>query len=637
MISIQDYIENAPEREPQHISNYTSTISDELIQNRVKSTMERAQKMIIEAGEGQKHENCLKAGKLIGGLVGGELLANNEGEVFLINAINSNPTIKDLKGRIKDAMDGLRYGIQEPISAEGIEQEINEWRAKQPQKETTTKRSDKSNQRFPTINFFTVSEDKDGNSKTRISPHNLIECLIENKFYRFSTSKGERKFIRDIENIVEFTEVDQVTDFIFRLCKTGIEPHGLSYPEMFDTLTRNRQYICESFYARLTYENEFSFVKDTATSCFLYFTNGFLEITKHGWELKPYSQLKGYIWKEQIIAHKFNPELIEDRTILPMESDFAKFLLLISEGYINEKEEFLQEPQIDGKRIQSLMAIIGYCLHYYHNTKMKAIVLTDSSLSDSADGRSGKTLLTKSIAQLRPSADISGKDFQMSNNHRFQAIKPNDQVIIFNDITKKFNLESIYTGITEGYEVNPKGKNPYKVIAKTMITSNSTLKLEGGSDRDRVHEFELTNYFSERHSPLDEFGKWFFSSDWKQAEWQYFFATMTLCIKTYLATGLETPYNPNLQLRKLKETTSKEFLSWVKDCNDSKTFYPTTETLEQFQLEFPDMDKLRGRTFQKWFANYADCIHDAYFERPENKVDGKRGFYFKKGTPPASI
>ncbi|PWJ42231.1 PriCT-2 domain-containing protein [Sediminitomix flava] len=484
------------------------------------------------------------------------------------------------------------------------------------------------------INFFIITIDKNGNQKISIDAFLFICFLKAMGFFRISTTKNERQFVRVLRNIIAAIEVDDIIAIIIeKVFKNYKEINGLTEQEMFNAFCSKPKFSSENFFAQLNPDREFKLMKDDKNTSFIFFKNGFLEIKDSGISFKDYSSMNGYIWEEQIIPHEFDSRYLENIDSIFDRSAFAKFIVLISEGYVNSNRELKQILNPRGNRIQALMSAIGYSLHGFFETKMKAIALTDSSLSDGANGRTGKTLVSKGIAEIRPTSDISGKDFQSSNNHRFQKIKRNDQVVTFNDLKNDFELESIYTGITEGYEVNPKGKQPYNVLAKTLITSNKTLRLDGSSDRDRVYEFEVTNYFSEDYHPEHEFGQWFFGKNWANSEWQYFFVTMALCLQVYLRNGLIKAQNPHLQLRKLKEETNREFLLWVQDQEDRLKFYGSNNTLESFVEEFPDYSNLAIRTFQKWCEAYANHIPDAEF-RKNQRHEKMRGFSFKRGTPP---
>ena len=82
-----------------------------------------------------------------------------------------------------------------------------------------------------------------------------------------------------------------------------------------------------------------------------------------------------------------------------MKSDFQSFLFNICN---QEKERFL-----------TLISSIGYMIHNFKNPSIvKAVVLCDDNLSEDANGRSGKSLIVKSLGYLKNVVTENGKEFK---------------------------------------------------------------------------------------------------------------------------------------------------------------------------------------------------------------------------------
>ena len=156
-----------------------------------------------------------------------------------------------------------------------------------------------------------------------------------------------------------------------------------------------------------------------------------------------------------------------------MESwgDFAKFAFNVSNKNV--------------ERFNSLCSIIGYNLHTYFEEKLKATILTDSKISDTPEGRTGKSLLVTGLGKIKKLCNIKGKDFDAKNKFKSQEANLDDQVITIDDIARGFDFEMMFNDITEGIKVEKKNLKPFTLKAKILITTNRTLKIEGASAKDR--------------------------------------------------------------------------------------------------------------------------------------------------------
>lgn len=89
------------------------------------SLLNRAVKMILDAPDGGKHSELLKAAKLCGGWVGSGVMDESEAQYELEKAIESRD-IDDMAGAKKTIKDGLGYGKALPITVESRSNGIGE-------------------------------------------------------------------------------------------------------------------------------------------------------------------------------------------------------------------------------------------------------------------------------------------------------------------------------------------------------------------------------------------------------------------------------------------------------------------------------------------------------------------------------
>jgi hypothetical protein len=331
--------------------------------------------------------------------------------------------------------------------------------------------------------------------------------------------------------------------------------------------------------------------KDGKDYAMLYFQNYAVKVYFDKFEMYEYNELERHIWKDQVIDRKFIDADHHD-------SMFRSFI-----WYISGQE---------ADRYNTMKSIIGYLLHSYKTSAdNKAIILNDETISEHPNGGSGKGIVTNAISQMKKVSTIDGKNFDFNKSFPYQTVSTDCQVLAFDDVKKNFNFESLFSLITEGITIEYKGKDAVKLPVsqspKVLISTNYTLKAEGGSFERRMFEVELSSYFGAHHSPQDEFGCMLFE-DWDDSEWARFDHFMINCLQYYLEHGLVAYEHKNLKIRKLINNTSREFIQWMDDktfTNHQRVNYKSWIT--DFTEEHEDFKKwLTQRTFNAWLKMYFD-------------------------------
>ena len=224
---------------------------------------------------------------------------------------------------------------------------------------------------------------------------------------------------------------------------------------------------------------------------------------------------------------------------------------------------------------------------------------------------------------------MNGKKIDLNSQFAFQTVKADCQVLVFDDVKRNFPFEDLFSIITEGLEIEYKGqgaiKLPVQKSPKIVITTNYTIKGDGGSFDARKHELELSSYFNATHSPRDEFGHMFFD-DWDRAEWSRFDNFMIQCVQYYLSHGLQAQKYKNLDERKYITETSREFTEWTNDgALQVNTRHNNNEVFERFKREYPDFNNphFKINTFKKWIKKYCE---KKGFEYRDGNSNGTRYF-----------
>lgn len=460
------------------------------------------------------------------------------------------------------------------------------------------------------LDFYSTYTDKKGNREILINHSKLLAYLYSFGFRRFDIDKDNSIFVRIQDNVIEEISHNQIQDMFFdHIKKLPNEAFkDVSKSELIEKFYKGiNVYFSKTLLFRLTIEEKICFVDDTKDKAFFYFKNGFVCVGANGLEFRNYDKLEGFIWKNQILDRNFTKKENSQDAV------FNDFLIKIAKS---DKETYI-----------SLCSIIGYILHSYKEGKRKAVNFTDCSISLGNEGRAGKTLLAKSLGKLRVYTEVNGKDFKPEKDTKYQNANLDTQILNLNDVTKKFTLESVYNDITEGIEVKKLYLQPFRILPKIIICSNNALRVESGSDKDRIIEFEFSNYFSVNHSPINEYGHLFFT-DWNNEEWSLFDNLLLNCVSHYLKNGLIVPKNEFLNERKLLQFTSEEFLEFMNSYQiEFGKEYDKKQLFKDFLESYQDFDKMTQRTFNSWLKIFAKYKNEYSENIKEFRNTKDKNFY----------
>lgn len=478
------------------------------------------------------------------------------------------------------------------------------------------------------INIFWFAEVVRDSTKWKIDHLKFTKFLYQNGFRRYDMGKNYI-FIQLEDNVIEELPVQSIQDFLIDYIEKlgddflGKEGKGISKAELLTKFYTSPQiFFNEKKLSLLGIEPNLTFNSDNKDCSYIYFSNGFVKCTADGYDLLPYSELDGYIFKNQRKNRKFRPH-----------SDDGMFKLFIKNICGKDEHRFL-----------AFQTILGYLLHGYFDTKMKAVNLTDSTISDVAEGRTGKTLIGKSISKIKNVCEVNGKDFNPADKHKYSSASIDSQIIFINDLTKRFDFEALFNDVSEGITVDKKNQHPFKIMAKMLIASNDTFRVEGGSAKDRVLEFELAEYYSSEFSPFDEFGCWFFA-DWDETEWLKFDNFMVNCISIYLKHGLIEAPQINLEKRKQIEHTNRDFVEFMDEKiktgqlvkgKDYDKRILHNEFLEAFDGYREDRWFKRPANFTKYLKTYASYSSELKGKIMEKRSNGKSYIKFEKNEEQVS-
>lgn len=446
--------------------------------------------------------------------------------------------------------------------------------------------------------FYSVDPEK---GRVTMSHFGIIVCLSQAGFCRAEIAENNYVLVKNVENKLRLASE---ADLINHLKDVIAEERN---PKVMEAFTRGvGQFISSKKIHLIPSINIGSDMDDAISSKFL-FSNKVVSVTKDKIENIDYNNYPGYIWEDRLLDHKIGDK--------PQESgQFETFCHKISGG--NEK------------KFQRLKSILGYLLHRHKNPALaKAVIFYDEKMNDSgqAEGGTGKTLLTLALKYCRNVVVFNGKEIKENSWFRNQRIEVTTDLMAYDDVKKEFNFATLFPVITTAIEVEKKRQQafeiPFERSPKVVISSNHYVKGPGGSsDRRRRCEFELTNYYSEKFSPEDDFGNLFFNQ-WDQLEWDKFYYFMMECVQVFLTEGLIKGNTEKEKYRRLEDLTSPQFIQAVEGLCKLGEWVDQRILVDLINTEIAD---LSPHTFTKWLSIYCDENLLNYQKRSSGS-----GYYFK--------
>jgi hypothetical protein len=405
-------------------------------------------------------------------------------------------------------------------------------------------------------------------------------------------------FVQVTNNLIDNSTTDKIKDFVLEY----LEQKGDSH--VYDYFATNTKFFKEDFLSMLS-PVDVLFIDDTKEQAYLYFRNCAVMITASGITPVDYIDLGGYVWKNQVIQRDYVG-------CPPVACDFQKFISNICNS---EKD-----------RINSVETTIGFLMHGYKDPSFcPAVILNDEIISDNPEGGTGKGLFMKAIGQIKRLVVLNGKKFSLSQNFPYQLVSADAQIISFDDVTKGFDFEDLFSDITEGVTLEKKNKDaiyiPFEKSPKIALTTNYAIKGKGNSFERRKWDLEFHNVYNKDFTPRHEFGRTMFSG-WDHDEWCQFDTYMISCLMRFMKTGLVKSTFVNLKVRQLSVETSHEFIEWCCLVNNNK---PTelfnrfdrgdivykAHLYDDFTSEYPDYAprsklSLSKTAFSRWLVSYAN-------------------------------
>ncbi len=468
--------------------------------------------------------------------------------------------------------------------------------------------------------FYSLKKNsKSGEIDIALNIFGICNKLREMGYFRYDMPNGSHEYVYIKDNKLEVVTEKQITDAFedyvrklpdfHKVCDVGdqrleldVTPYTIlnkMYNNLTNLFSKNLERLRPTDkYGRFT---TIEILHDTRNCKYMYFKDTAIGITKDGIAEIPYEDINGgCIMANSIIDRNWNYR--------KAMGDFAKFCLLISGN--------------DMERLKSLQSILGYLMHDYYDTDLRAAYFTDINLENSkrAAGGTGKGILGLALSCVlnrSPREDVKyiavpGKGFNATDPKRYSAGDITTQLIHIQDLDKRFKFDDLYNDITDGATFQKHYQNPTYRRVKLMLSMNQALDLRGSSDRRRVVIFELANFFSEKLRPEAYFGHRFFEKSWGNEQWEMFYSFMANCCQIYLENGIIEPKIINLDERAVLEKCGEDLVYFLRGggitrfgdlADGERRQVPKANLYYDFNTKYPSQF-LNQRTFTEACMNY---------------------------------
>lgn len=508
-------------------------------------------------------------------------------ESFIINHFSEKDfSDNEIKNTVKSAYRSTQFGIYK-FEDYNKKKELEEDIKYKPKEEVIKKYNIDPNDYNQikddiTVDEFWIIEEKKNGKKIKIDNYKFKIFLEKRGFKKtYLNETGSPIFVKITSNIVEETSTEKIKDYVLNYLLEKKNNDIWSYFASYS-------YVFSTSYLTMLETIDLMMLSDQRDKSFIAFNNGILEVTKDKTNLIDYIDIDGYVWKSHIVGRDFKKTKKDD-------NDYKKFIDNISNNNSN-----------------TMKSVIGSLLSTYKNkANNTSIIFNDETISDDPEGGTGKGLILQGISQIRNVSILDGKTFDFNNSFPYQTISKDTAVLVFDDVKRNFNFESMFSIITEGITLERKGKDavklPIEQSPKIAITTNYVIPGSGNSNDRRRFEVEVKQHYTKGFTPFDDFGKLLFD-DWSDEEFLAFDNYMVNCLQLFLKEGLiEQEDAKNIEIRKFIASTNKEFYEWVKDGNIpiNERFY-RSDKYSQFVNDYPDYGSGRFKLSQKSFKIYVD-------------------------------
>lgn len=470
-------------------------------------------------------------------------------------------------------------------------------------------------------------------------------CRIENGVVSLSSQVDIRNFI--YAYVCQSTKRKSVREMFTSRLGTLLGPDKLERVETMDDNFEEAQQGVQRFF----------------------FRNGCLSVTAQGME---FGGNAGYIWSDRVIGRSFRRvPIIESITYSEKEGfhltlseegaqcEFLQFLMNVSNFWRDVVIMNSEQSREFSRHLVNKLTAMGFLLaDYKYQSELKAVVAMDAQMSEvgQSNGRSGKSLIGVALSKMMAQAVIDGRKTRNDDEYIYSNVTMRTRNIFIDDVRVNFDFENFFPAITGELQVNPKTKARFTIpndrSPKIYITTNHAINAQNGSARDRMSYMSFSDWYSDTHHPVDDFGHQFFA-DWDETQWNLFDNLMCECCMYYFLSmenrwhcagqGIVPPPMEDIRRRTLKQQMGEAFFQWAEayfDEGNGKLNCRLSRRMmyDDFHASFPESRlSVTPSNFKEKLKKYCE-FRGLHFNitRPSDSKDCTAGYSFsdwKKARP----
>jgi hypothetical protein len=414
----------------------------------------------------------------------------------------------------------------------------------------------KSNQGKQVSTFWNVDINDKGEPKIKISYYDFCRFINDRlNIFRYKL-QGDDQGFRYIQ--INNGRVRQITmSEIKDLTKDYLESlefvfDGIYRSQLMEVLYRSASSLFSDNMMEFLEYADIDILRSTSKEAYFPFKNCIVKVSKHNKiEKIGYEDIEGkLIWESSVINHS-----------IELDFDFEKFSF----------HRFLEKINGDDvNRLNYCFQLIGYCLHDYKDPLVPVSVVFGEETADSKQGGgAGKGILTNAISRMIKTTTIDGKSFNPDREFAFQRVGVDTKVILLQDTSDKFDMESLFSKTTDGFTIRkmftPEIFVPYEFSPKFIITTNYSIDNDSSASDRRLKLLEFSSFFNNKNKPIDYLGEVLFNS-WDKEKWDKFYTLMFSCVLNYIENGIqEMTESHTSKIKRIATKYGEDFHDWFKD------------------------------------------------------------------------
>jgi len=460
-----------------------------------------------------------------------------------------------------------------------------------------------------------IIKGKEGNDRKELSfnYYNCFAFLMNRGFWRIMLKNNSWEFIHIEGKIIKKVDSYAIKDYVTNFTEE------IKEIDVLNMIYRGGpQYLGPEKLSNLKFQNPTIERATRDTQC-LFFKDKIWKISAEGIKEQSYNEFPNYIWENNIIKAKveaFKPlisvrrmdselrkrvskkfekipdgEFFVDTTEEGEKCNFLSFLKNTSNFTWHEEKKFertgnekdapqLEEYFQNNRHLINKMTAIGYILHNYKNdSELKAVIAMDGKISEvgSSNGRTGKSIIGMAFQEIIPTVYIAAKNKKLTEDpFIFGDVNEKTKLVNLDDLRTNVDFEFFFPLISGQLKVNPKGQPSFtldqKDTPKLFMTTNHAINGEGTSFRDRQAFMAFSDFYNDKHKPIDDFGKNFFS-EWEYEQYNLFYNCMATCLQLYFESqakgwagknkGIIDPPMETLEKRRLRQQVGEDMMQWA--------------------------------------------------------------------------